>query len=128
MSKTTGSAISSDVGGRIYLDQAPEGVEFPYVVFQVVSDVPNNVFNKTGENVLIQFSLFSSSEGAAEITDMYADLKTLFDDATLTITGSTCINMARVNTVTMVEDITTTEGAQAVKHWAVDYLITTQAS
>jgi len=119
--KISGSALSSDVGGRVYLDEAPAGCEFPYVVFFIVSGVPDNVFNKYGESVTIQFSLFSDSAGAAEITDMFNDLTAIYDDAQLTVTGYNMIIMERQNLVTMVEEIETTEGKQAVKHWAVDY-------
>lgn len=126
---TTGpSALSSDVGGRVFLDQAPEGCEFPYIVFFVVSDAPENAFAKDGERILVQFSLFSASLGAAEITYMYADLKALFDDCAMTITSNTLVWCRRMNLTTMVEDITTANGMQAVKHWAVDYEITTQES
>ncbi len=123
---TTGpSALYSDVGGRVYLDRAPQGAEFPYIVFFIVSDVPEKTFTEDYEDILIQFSLFSSSEGAAEITDMYADLKALFDECALTITGSTLVWMKRSNLTTMVEEITTPEGTTAVKHWAVDFSILT---
>ena len=120
-SKLTGSALSSDVGGRIYLDEAPPGCEFPYIVFFIVSGVPDNAFNKSGESVTIQYSMFSASSGAAEITDMFNDLTALYDDAQLTVTGYSMIIMERQNLVTMVEEIETTEGKQAVNHWAVDY-------
>lgn len=120
-SKLTGSALSSDVGGRIYLDEAPPGCEFPYIVFFIVSGVPDNAFNKSGESVTIQYSMFSASSGAAEITDMFNDLTALYDDAQLTVTGYSMIIMERQNLVTMVEEIETTEGKQAVKRWAVDY-------
>jgi hypothetical protein len=33
MTKTTGSAFSTAVGGRIYLDAAPDKATFPYCVF-----------------------------------------------------------------------------------------------
>ena len=127
-SKLTGSALSSDVGGRVYLDEAPAGCEFPYIVFFIVSGVPDNVFNKYGESVMIQFSLFSDSAGAAEITDMFNDLTAIYDDAQLTVTGYSMIIMERQNLVTMVEEIETTEGKQAVKRWAVDYEAVIQKS
>lgn len=125
-SKTSGSALSTDVGGRIYLDEAPSGCEFPYCVFSIISGVPDDAFNKKGRNVLIQFDLFSSSSGATEITTMYNDLHSLFDDQTLTIppTGTVTdilIWMHETNLVTMVEEITTAAGLQTVKHWAADY-------
>ena len=129
---TTGpSALSNDVGGRVFLDQAPAGTEFPYCVFFIVSDVPEDCFAKDGESILIQFSLFSASLGAAEITNMYKDLKALFDDCSMTIppTGTETDKLIwcrRANLTTMVDDITVADAAQTVKHWAVDYEITTQ--
>jgi hypothetical protein len=128
MTKTTGSALSIDVGGRIYLDQAPDNSTFPYVVFFIVSDVPEKTFSEDFENVLIQFSLFSASSGATEITTIYTDLKSLFDECSLSITGNTLVWMKRANLTTMVDDITIQDGTQAVKHWAVDYDIMTQAN
>ncbi len=128
MTKISGSALSTDVGGRIFLDEAPADCEFPYVVFFIVSDVPDDVFAKKGEDVLIQFSLFSASKGATEITTMYTDLKALFDDAQLTVTSSTMIIMKRENLVTSVDEITTPEGTVGVKTWHVDYSIALQAS
>jgi hypothetical protein len=121
ITKLSGSTISSDVNGRVFLDRAPDGCEFPYIVFFVVSSVPDWQFSERFEDTLIQFSLFSSSESAVEITTMLKDLKSLFDDCSLTITGDTLIWFRRQNITTMVEDITTTAGTQSVKHYAVDY-------
>ena len=124
-SKTSGSALSSDVGGRIFLDRAPDGCEFPYVVFFVVSGVPDRTFSEHYTNTLIQFSLFSASSSAVEITDMYADLKALFDEQPLTITGSTLVWMKENNLTTMADDITVADATQAVKSWHVDFEVLT---
>jgi len=123
--KFASSALSTDVGGRIYLDRAPDGCEFPYVVYFIVSGVPEKTFTEEYSNVIIQFSLFSASEGATEITTMYADLKSLFDECALTITGSTLVWMKLNGLQTMIEDITTATGAQQVRHYAVDFEIFT---
>lgn len=128
MTKTVGSALSTDVGGRIYLDEAPEGCEFPYVVFQVVTGSPDNVFARKGKDTLIQFSLFSTSKSATEITTMYADLMSLFDECSLTITSNNLVLFAFQNLVTMVDKITTPEGTASVKAWHVDFGIQTQES
>ena len=127
-SKFTGSDLSSYVGGRIYLDQAPESCEFPYVVYSVVSVIPDDVFAKKGKHTLIQFSLFSSNPSAVEISTMHGYLKALFDDCSMTITSNTLLWMHEVNLTTMVEDITVGEGVQSVKHWAADYEVVTQDS
>ena len=124
----SGSDLSSYVGGRIYLDQAPDNCEFPYVVYSVVSVIPDDVFGKKGKQSLIQFSLFSANPSAVEITDMHTDLKALFDDCSMTITSNTLLWMHEVNLTTMVEDITVGEGVQSVKAWHADYEVVTQDS
>lgn len=121
MTKCAGSALSSDVGERIFLDVAPDGTEYPYAVFKIIAGTPQDTFKDTIEDTLIQFSLFSISAGAAEITDMYADLKALFDWQALTITGNTCIWVMRQSLATMFDDITTPAGTVGLRHWAVDY-------
>lgn len=128
MTKISGSALSADVGGRIYLDQAEQGAALPYIVFFIVSDAPDNVFSKTGEDVLIQFSIFSSSESAVEIAAIHADMKALLDDCSLTITSNNLVWMKRGNLTTMVEDFTTQDAAETVKHWSQEYEIITQAA
>ena len=128
MTKISGSALSTDVGGRIFLDQAPDGCDFPYVVFFIVTDAPEKTFSEDFENIIIQFSLFSASQGATEITTMYRDLKALFDECAMTITSNTLIWMKRTNLTTMREDVTTPSGTVGVRHWAVDYEILTQAA
>ena len=125
MTKCAGSALSTDVGGRIFLDEAPEGTEYPYIVFMIVSDTPDKTFTEIYEDVLVQFSLYSASASAAEISTMYADLKALFDECALTITGSTLVWMWRSNLTTMVDEITTPAGTSTVKHWAVDFDVKT---
>lgn len=126
ISKLSGSTLSADVNGRVYLDRAPDACEFPYIVFFVVSSVPDWMFTDKFEDTLIQFSLFSASDSAVEITTMLKDLRSLFDECSLTITGDTLIWFRRQNITTMVEEITTSTGTQAVKHYAVDYEVKVQ--
>lgn len=123
MTKCAGSALSTDVGGRIFLDEAPEGSEYPCVVLRIVASSPQDTFREWLEDTLIQFSLLSISESAAEITAIYADLMDLFDWQPLTVTGGTCIWMQRQGLVTMFDDITTPAGTVGARHWAVEYSI-----
>jgi hypothetical protein len=123
MTKCAGSALSTDVGGRIFLDEAPEGSEFPYVVFRIIVSGQQDTFSDQIEDTLIRFSLFSISESAAEITAIYADLMALFDWQAVTITGGTCIWVVRQGLATMLDDVTTPAGTSGLRHWAVDYSI-----
>lgn len=126
MTKIVDSALSTDVGGRIYLDQAPDGAEFPYIVIFIVSNVPEKTFSEDYENTLIQFSLFSASSSATEITTMYTDLKALFDECSMEIISNTLIWFRRENLTTMVDDITVADATVSVKHYAVDYSLIVQ--
>lgn len=125
MTKMTGSNLSSYVGGRIYLDAAPDGAQFPYVVFFIVSGTPEKTFTEYYTNTMIQFSLFSASTGAAEITAMYGYLKTALDECALTITGSALVWMKELNLTTTTEDVVLPDATVRVKHWSVDFEILT---
>lgn len=124
--KTAGSTLSTAVGGRIYKGRAPDGTEYPYVVYLLVSDVPDNTFAENLEDVLLQFSLFSSASSSGEVEDLFTNLKTVYDECTMTVTGETLLYMNRSNATLMVEDHTTSSGTVEVWHYAVDYNIKTK--
>jgi len=126
MTKTVGSALSTSVGGRIYLDEAPQEATLPYVVFFIVTSYPTDTFTEKIEDTLVQFSIFSALPGATEISTIYENLTTLFDGCDLTITGDTHIWMQRRHLATMIDEITTATGTFGMKHWAVDYSIMVQ--
>lgn len=123
---TSSTDLYSDIGGRLFKGRAPEGAEYPYVVYLLVSNNPDKVFVSNYEDALIQFSLFSSTSGSTQVEDMYTHLKALYDECSMTITSETLIWMRRENAILMVEDHTTPAGTVQVWHYAVDYLITTK--
>lgn len=119
--KLSGSALADHVSTRMYKGRAPEEAAYPYIVYLTISDVPNLTFSEDFEDIVIQFSLFSSTSSSTEVENMYTDLKTLYDECTMTITGETLVWMVRQNTSLMVEDHTTRAGLIQVWHYAVDY-------
>ena len=128
ITKAAGSSFLSDVQSRLFKGRAPEGAQYPYAVYSIVSDVPEKTYTEAFENVLIQFSLFSSASGSTEIEDMFTHLKALYDECTLNILGGVddFIWMKRENATLMIEDHTTPSGTVQVWHYAVDYEIMTQ--
>lgn len=114
-----------DIGGRFYKGRASQGAEYPYVVYLIVSDSPDKTFSEAYEETLLQFSLFSAASGSTEIEDIFAHLKELYDECTLDITGETLVWMRRENAVLMVENHTTKSGTVQIRHYAVDYAVTT---
>jgi len=121
VTKLTGSSFTTDVGGRFYADIAPDEAEFPYCVFSVIDGNPEYTFTETFENLTIQFSLYSISDGLAEITSMFEHLTSLFDNCSLTITSQTLIWMTRERVNTMYDDIININGTRGLKQWAVTY-------
>ena len=121
--KLAGSAIETDVGGRWYYLEA-DTAGYPRLVFSPVSDVPDNVFAKKGEGVLIQFDLFSmKSAGKAEIETMKVDTIALFDDCTLTLTGHTLHSFQRTNVIgPSTEDLSALQdGSNVIYHTIIEY-------
>lgn len=121
--KLSGSDFSSDISGRLYKGRAPQGTEYPYAVFFMVTNRPEKTFTEDYEDSVIQFSLFSSASGTTEIENMYTHLKALYDECSLSITGATLVWMKRDNAVFLAEDHTTPSGTARVWAYHVDYSI-----
>lgn len=122
------STLASYIGGRLFKGMAPEGSPFPYATYSIISDIPDNAFNKYGEEVLIQFDLFSALSSSTEVETMYDYLKAAYDDCAMTITSSTLIWFRRDMASLYVEDNVTPAGTQKVWHYTVDYTVITAAS
>lgn len=123
--RLSGSALADHIGNRMFKGQAPDGAVYPYIVYFVVTNTPDHTFSEDFENTIIQFSLFSSESGTTEIENMYADLKTLYDEKTFSITGSTLVWMRRSNANFIVEDHVTTAGTQRVWAYHVEFEVLT---
>ena len=123
---TSSTALYAHIANRLFKGRAPEGAEYPYIVYLIVSNAPDKSFVSNYEDTLIQFSLFSSASGSTEVEDMYEDLIALYDECSMTITSQTMIWMRRENASLMIEDHTTKAGTVQVWHYAVDYRITTK--
>ena len=124
--KLSGSALASHISTRLYKGRAPENATYPYIVFMVVSNVPEKTFSEDFETTVIQFSIFSSTSGSTEAENIYTDLKTLYDECAMTVTSSTWFYwMKRLNATLMVEDHTVKAGTIQIWHYAVDYEIMT---
>jgi hypothetical protein len=123
---TSSTALYGKISDRLYKGHAPDGATYPYVVFMLISDVPADTFTEKLDDVLIQFSLFSSASSSGEVEDIYTALKLLYDDCSLILTPTTLIWMKRENATLMMEDHTTPDGTVEVWHYAVDYNIIQQ--
>lgn len=91
MAKFTGSALSTLVGGRIWRDSAKQNETMPYIVFTCISNNPSGTFAKVGELHHVAFYILTDDvDPSTETTGLDAlesALRTLYDEAVLTITG-----------------------------------------
>ena len=98
-SKFTGSTgagtLYTLLGGRLHPNEAPQESAYPYGVYYLISDVPEYTFSETIETALIQFNLFDDDSSATDINTAFTALTTLYDWATITITGYTSVYMQR---------------------------------
>lgn len=118
--KTTGSSLSSNTGGRIFKGIAPPGAEFPYVVFSVESATPDRTFTEVFEDTLIQFDIYSKTSGStSQIETLYNNLNTIYDESTLSITGSTLMWMRRTNASLIPNREVTPMGEETIWHYSV---------
>jgi len=113
----------TSVNGRLYNTEAPAEAEYPYAVFLHVSGVQNDTFKNDVDEILIQFSIFSDKDSATEVHDAMINLKALFDDVSLMVTGGTVVQFVRQQDGLQREDVNTPSGAQRVWHFHVDYRV-----
>ena len=92
-------ALRAVLTNGLHFYTPPQGTEFPYGIFFLVSNVPKDNFVEEFENSLIQFTLFSSRETADdpadEICDLYGKLDDVYNKCSLPIDGYTLVSMLR---------------------------------
>jgi hypothetical protein len=125
---TTGGANNSfwtAVNGRFYEDEAPEGCPFPYAVYSIIFAPKERTFSEVYTNARIQLSIYSSNMDSSEIKDAYYKAGALFDECSLSITGSKLVWMREQNLNCIIEEHTTPSGTQAVRAYHIDFEVRT---
>lgn len=115
------NSFYNDIGGRLYNTYAPERTVMPYAVFQHISSRPADTFTETMDEILIQFTIFSTSASSSEIHTAMVDLKTLFDNASFSVTGATVVQFVRGGEGLTSEEFETVDGLQRGWSYYVEY-------
>ena len=127
MAKTTGSALSTAVGGRISKEgKAAARTTYPHVTFELPITGQQDTFSHDIDDSTLQFNIYHNSASGSAIAELHDLLRALFDDAVLTVTGYTNVMTVYQNTVQQSTEVTTPSGAEIVEHWAVDYEVILQ--
>jgi len=120
---TPHNSFYNALSGGLYLYEAPQNTDYPYAVFFLVSGEHDRYFSGPDfEEPVIQFSLFSDSESASEVTDLFTYLTALYDDCSLTVTGYTSIIFERTIYRLFREPLAGDQDAKGgIWHYAVEY-------
>jgi len=113
------AALKAAVTG-LYLNDAPQEITFPYIVYFLISTTPQDTFNTYSEDITIQFSIFSNTRSTEEVNNIFELLKTCYDYATLAVTGYSHIEMRRQ------ESNLLREPDDAAWHYQCDYRVLIQ--
>jgi len=91
------TTLSAAATGGFHLAYAPEDADAPFVVATWVADDMNYAMG-TAEyhEAMLQFSVYSADESPSEAMSVFDALVSCFDEASLTITGHSCVRMWRV--------------------------------
>lgn len=94
---TSGSptALYTAIGGRMYPVKAPQGTEFPYVVYDQITSEDELDFNAQNEIFTMQFDVFTQSDDPFSAGTIMGNLKTVYDNCDLTVTGWRSLYMVR---------------------------------
>lgn len=92
----------STLDGKLFFQQAPQDVGFPYAVFYFNGASHEELMSSTSINniidVDIQVNLFDNSQdGGAKIADIAKDFDNAFHWATINVSGYSYIKMQREN-------------------------------
>lgn len=82
------NALYTALSGRMYKGIAQQTVTFPYGIYWLIVGNHSWTFNTKFENMTFNFSLFSKNNSSSEIEDLFINLKALYDDSTLVVSGS----------------------------------------
>lgn len=110
------------IGGRMYHAEANQGATFPYCVVSTISHEHDWNFTDTFENVLVQFSIFTNESSASNIGAHWGKLIALFDDASITVSGYSQVNLYREQSRLL------RDPGNNVWHYATDYEVVIQAN
>jgi hypothetical protein len=80
-------AVYTSVGGRFYYEDAPEDTAFPFIVYTIDDYEADYTFTSEFAEVEVCFDIYSSASSSSEVDTILSNLRTLFDDCSLSISG-----------------------------------------
>jgi hypothetical protein len=92
----TTNTFNTAIGGRFYIEHAPQNTVFPFCCLYVISDtfIPT-IFKKDDDSTVLQFSIFDNTPDPTSVLDAFDYLETLVNYSELTVSGYEFIKFER---------------------------------
>jgi len=85
------TSFYNGIGGRLFLEYAPEGTQFPYAVYSLDSNIHDWQFKTDYEESLITVHIFSDDEDGSEVMDLEKKARDAFDEANFSVSNHTLL-------------------------------------
>ncbi len=104
---SSGTVIFTCYDEKTYQVNAPQSASMPYVTFGHNTDVPINEFGSFAaiEDLTYWVNIFSN-KGVADVNELSDEVNLAIGDATLTVSGGTCLKCRREYTGNIIYDET----------------------
>jgi len=111
--------FNTAIGGQFYLNAAPQGIDKPYAVFQLINNAVDYNFSSTFDDAEIQIDIIDGNDDST-ILDLADYCMALFDDCTLTVSGYQFLKMERDL------NFLTEDPAEELQHYVIQYTVSTR--
>ncbi len=68
--------------GNLHISQAPQGTDYPYIVFHIIASSPDHNMSNYIENSTVQFSIYTND--SLDTVKLFGKLNLVFDDQDIT--------------------------------------------
>jgi len=115
----------TSVNGQLFEDDAPLFAQYPYAVYSLPSVRKRYTFSEEETNTYLQLFLYSDNMDTSEIKLIYRYAMDLFDECSLSITGSSLVWMKEDNVMFGIDHQITQEGTKRVLTYTVNIEVLT---
>lgn len=122
----THNTLYTLLNGQLFEDEAPEASPYPYGIYFIISSPKDRTFSEEYRNTLVQMSLFSdASFDSREIHNAFQYAKDLFEECSLSISGSTLVWMKMSSYEFDIGEYTTDQGIEIINECYITWEILT---
>lgn len=102
--KNDPTLVASAPGG-LHNVQAQSNTAYPYIVFELPTELKSNTFSHVKETVLIQFKIYTKTNSSLTLNQLRENLIAVFDDNLLSLPSYDTISMRRTVSIKTKDEV-----------------------